>query len=412
MRYSFISSILNSPWQIEATTLAGVTPILYGMLNGIAFEPEAEAMNSKPYKISANSSEEYEGEEKRVINVLPVRGVILKHDAECGPRGTRTLANRLLNADADNSVIGHIMVIESGGGQSVAVPELTEAMLKCTKPIVVWVDGMMCSAAMYIGSYAAYIIASREMDRIGCIGTMIGFEGRKANSEHNNVVSIRLYATESTEKNDEYEEALKGNYEIMRQSVLDPLNEQFIADIKKNLPNSSEKHHKGKTFFAKDVLGELIDDIGEFSVAIDKVIELSDSNTQQQNLTNIDMKQFSFVNAALGVKELHSSDGYFAMNEEQLEAINEALGKMVTAGNSLKEALKAKETAENNLAIAQGKIAQKDAKIKELEQSSGAKTSTITKETDTISNSNNEDKGAETNEEAYASCMEFLNMQE
>jgi len=55
---------------------------------------------------------------------------------------------------------------------------MTDAIQKCTKPIIVWIDGMAASAAYYIACYCDRIISSRDMDCVGSIGTMAVYEGR------------------------------------------------------------------------------------------------------------------------------------------------------------------------------------------------------------------------------------------
>jgi len=213
MNFLFLKDILSSPWQIDLPTLNTLKPVFKSLISGIQLEDGKEPENNRPYALFANTREllqgyyaddhfdepeevEEEQEEKMVVNVLPIRGILTKHDQDCGPRGTRTYGNRLLAADEQKNVIGHIMVVESGGGQSTSVVELTDAMLKCKKPIVVWIDGMACSAAYYISCYAKEIIASRDTDWIGCIGTMCVYEGRKSKSEANEdgEIQVTIYA--------------------------------------------------------------------------------------------------------------------------------------------------------------------------------------------------------------------------
>jgi len=54
---------------------------------------------------------------------------MLKHDMLCGPAGTRTLGNRLVDADADPNVIGHLLIFETGGGTANSVPRLQALLL-------------------------------------------------------------------------------------------------------------------------------------------------------------------------------------------------------------------------------------------------------------------------------------------
>jgi ClpP class serine protease len=357
MQYSIIKEVFGRPWHIHAMGIEQYRPVVSGMLSGAVIEAEAEPQESLPYAVSANTLQpvawshpeepiedddtpEAEPSREKVIHVLPMRGVLIKHDGMCGQPGARTLARRLLNADADASVIGHVLIIEGPGGSASAVPELTEALQQCTKPTVVWVDGMMASAHMYVGAFAKFRIASRATDLVGCIGTMIEFEGRKAESEEDlmKVRAVRVYADDANEKNEEYETAINEfNFKLIKEHILNPHNAQFVADMKAQLPGIEDQHLHGRTFQAAQVIGALVDEIGPFGAAINKVIELSDYKNQAQSPgeqgraaneyspIKTEMKQFKNVNAALGVETLEAVDAAVSLNEDQLEALDVAL---------------------------------------------------------------------------------------
>ena len=391
MDYSFVKGLVGSPWMIEPATLNSLYPVYRGLLNGLQAEKGDEPTSHRPYFLSAATGEicshgtpgaGADGEEpdeapsrEKVVNVVPVRGILLKHDQECGPKGTRTLANRLLGADGEENVIGHILVVESAGGLAMAVAEMTEAAQKCKKPIVAWVDGMAASAAYYIACYSREIVASREFDSVGCIGTMVKFEGRKAKSAENGEgeVSVTIYADGSEEKNEEFESAINGfNFTLMKERLLNPLNEKFRADVKAQRPQVLEEQLKGRTFFAKDVVGTLVDSIGGFQVAVERVLALANfgnqqaqgQNTSGTNSTNqinskIDMKQFPHLNNALGVDELASTDegaflneGQLAFVEERLEAIPQLVAEREAATLERDGATAALETARATIASA------------------------------------------------------------
>jgi protease-4 len=143
MHYSFLRELISSPWQVDPVTAQIYAPVLKGVFSGLHFERE----DTKPLSYSLNTPASASGDSKNQINVVEIRGVMLKHDTESGECGMRTVANIILNKDKQVDVIGHIMVFESGGGQASAVPELADAIKKLNKPVVAFVDGMMCSAA-------------------------------------------------------------------------------------------------------------------------------------------------------------------------------------------------------------------------------------------------------------------------
>ena len=353
MNYEFLKDVLGSPWQLEPGTLNSFYPVLRGLFTGLQLEKSSEPQNHLPYHLSAltrnvsmwsqpevpltDEEPEPEADKEKVVHVLPVRSLLTKHDQNCGPVGTRTLGNRLLAADGDQSVIGHVLIIESGGGQASAVPEMTDAIQKCTKPIVVWIDGMAASAAYYIACYCDHIIASREMDWVGSIGTMAIYEGRKSKSseDEHGVISVTIYADDSEEKNEEWDKAINEfDFTLAKDRILNPFNEKFRADVLANRPQVLETQLRGKTFLAGEVIGSLVDSIGEFSTAVDQVLLLANfspdsSKTHGSNQQIINpkkqMKQFSHLNHVLAVVALETTDEGVFLNEEQLQSVEDRL---------------------------------------------------------------------------------------
>lgn len=377
MNYLFIKDILSSPWQIDSNTLNTWMPLFRGLISGTHVEKANEPVNYRPYAVFADTRDLMQGyyaddqftepeadepEQKMVVNVLPIRGILTKHDQDCGPRGTRTYATRLLGADEQQNVIGHILVIESGGGQAQSVAELSDAMTACKKPIVVWIDGMACSAAYYIASYAKEIIASRDTDWIGCIGTMCIYEGRKSKSEANQEgeIQVTIYADGSEEKNEEFTKAIdEFDFTLVKQRILNPINEKFKADVSENRPKVSVDQLKGRTYFAKEVVGTLIDSIGDFSVAMDRVLALanfkpkSNGNNQDSKYkqevslkTFIPMKkQYLNVNKVLNVEELQATEDGVFLNEEQLELVDNQIAHIDTLTAQIAEGNEAANVA-------------------------------------------------------------------
>ena len=251
--------------------------------------------------------------------MVNLEGTMLRDDGPCGMKGTRTIASELLKADSDPNIIGHILRIDSGGGAANSVPDLADAIRSCTKPVVAFVDGYMCSAAMYAGSYCSHIIANREEDRIGCIGTMVQLaDWPKQARESDGYMHLRVYADGAEEKNDEYEAALEGDFKLIKERMLNPTNERFKADIKANRPSVREDQLKGRTYPARETVGTLIDSIGSFDTAVEKVIQLS-------NITIQKMEGFKKLQSIESCSDLQEVEGTVTLNREQLEAIEEAL---------------------------------------------------------------------------------------
>jgi len=116
MQLSVAKDIFGSPWHISSHGIQQYFPVVMGMINGASINMEDEPAENIPYNIMVtpqmgshpeediDDDPEDEPQNEKVVHVMPVRGIMMKHDMACGPRGTRTLGNRLRSADADNSV--------------------------------------------------------------------------------------------------------------------------------------------------------------------------------------------------------------------------------------------------------------------------------------------------------------------
>lgn len=318
-KLTLFNDIFREPWMIEPQTAAAQKQVLQGLLMGLEFSQEDE-MAQAAIGHKQNTSIPH----GRSINVVNLEGTMFRDDGDCGMVGTRTIASLLLKADAQEEVMGHILYVDSGGGAANSVPDLAEAIQACQKPVVAFVDGYMCSAAMYVGSYCNYIIANREDNKVGCIGTMIQLEDWPKQAKNSDgFMHLRIYADGAEEKNDEYEKALEGDFSLIKERILNPHNERFKADIRKNRPAVREDQLKGRTYEAKDAVGTLIDAIGSFNSAVAKVMELSPLNITQ-------MKGFKNLQSLDTCHDLQMVDDCVSLNGEQLGEIEKALDELET----------------------------------------------------------------------------------
>lgn len=254
------------------------------------------------------------------ISVVRLEGVMMRDEAWCEP-GTRDIAKWLRQGDADPRVLANIVLIDSGGGAADSVKDLADAITACQKPVLAFCDGDMCSAAYYAGCYADHIMANDGRNRVGCIGTMVQLVGYPAKAkDENGYTRLRIYADGSEDKNSEYEQAIEGNFELIKRNVLNPLAEDFRNDVKTRRPSTTDEQRKGRTFYAQDVVGTLIDSIGSLKDAVKQALDLSTNTISEmkghENLQSLDT-----------CRDLQMVDGYVSLNGEQLAEIDKAIGE-------------------------------------------------------------------------------------
>ena len=388
MRYSFLRDILSQAFMIEPSLLPIYNELFRGLLMGARMEDEKEVLQST---IEVNSN----NNNKKSVNVVNLKGLMTRHDGECN-YGTRTIARHLREADEDKSIIGHIIVIDSGGGAANSVPDLAEAIEALEKPCVAFVDGMMCSAAIYAGSYCDYIIANREDDRVGCVGTMIQIvDYPKSGQISTGEISVRVYADGSEEKNQDYEEALQGNIQMIKDDVLNPLNAKFVEAMKTNRALSDNTLLKGKTYFAKDVVGTLIDEIGGFKTAMDKVVSLSKENSKTQNISNM-FENISKLPSCAVIEE--AEDKTVTLTTAQITEIDTEFGKLNTQLTQ----------AQESITTLNSSLTAKENRIKELEKAlEGVDNKTEVDDKFPQGNSN-DDSFDPSEEDSLTYCTNFL----
>ena len=403
---------------IHPEQAAIMLPALHAILEG---EP-VEIEHPKPaHKVScaeflAGEAVETSPYRNDFIYVTYLQGTMMKHDDWCGDPGTRTIGNELLKADSDPQIIGHIIVADSGGGTAESVAEISRAIRACTKPVVALVDGMAASACIYAISYCKEIIAHEQMDQIGCIGTCINVSGwPKFRRTADGYVNARIYADPSSEKNADYEAALEGDFKLIRENVLNPLAEQFMADMKANRPGATDDQLTGRTYFARDVVGSLIDSIGSFQDAVDAVIRLA-APKEDNNQTSNQMKEKKYptLEAIPSLNEMaYDEDGSTHLQPDQLADIEAALADRETAA----EKQKTIDDLQSQIAQKDEDIKAKDARIDELQKSLDAAIEKANEEKPAGIQINHDPAGngeaaeikpAESFNEALAACQEFL----
>lgn len=401
-------------------------PVLKGVMNGYITELE-KAPEPKTIQLSQSGAalDNNKGTSD-LIYVTHLHGTMLKYE-DCQAPGTTDIAKGLLDADKNPNIIGHIIIADSGGGASDSVAPLADAITKLSKPCVAFVDGMAASACMYAISYCDSIIASHDMDRIGCIGTLVEISGYpQFVKDEDGCVYARIYSDESGEKNLEYEEALKGNAKLIKENVLNPLTKKFMDDVKANRPSVKDEQLHGATYFAKDVVGSLIDSIGSFKDAVDEVAKLADSKKDKSELDQIshnDMKKdYTYINLLASMKDqVYAEDGTTTLQPNQLEEIESELESKAQLLSQLQANSQEIETLKTQLADLQAKLTEKEKENQalsadklQLQESLDAAIAKVNDDSDDLkvkknaTAASNEFKPAQTYEEADQACREFL----
>jgi protease-4 len=373
MDYKLAKEIYGSIWMIDPITLTQYSKMLDYFHNGGKYEePEVKGNSfgiiSQGNVFNARRIQRMEDVPDGSIAQYNFDSVITKHGG-LSHYGTTEIASQFRAMEKNDNVIGHIFKIESGGGSASAIKYIRDVSAKAnrTKPLVAIAEDVMASAAMYIASDADYIYANSNDTVVGSIGTMIELSGHKNGTEDSNGERhIRIYASQSVNKNAEFEKAINDyNYSLIRKTLLDPHAAEFISDMEANRPNITEAQKTGAIFRAEDTVGTLIDEIGNFDDAVNKIHALSNLKNKTNTVISskpkvkiMDKATLMAEHPALYAQILdEGNQAGVAAERDRVGAwavYNEVDPEAVKAGIESGESLTAKKMAEFNLQIAKG----------------------------------------------------------
>jgi ClpP class serine protease len=284
----FLHQILNGFWAIEygysLNYLPLITPWMQGERPSFATTSMTKAeresnllydgvrfatINSDAYTISElGLSNPPEDAPDNSVAIITISGAITKQDQNCGPAGMVTKSNILQRCYANDNIQGIVLDIDSGGGSSYGMFLFNETLAARNKPVVGFANDMAASAAYGILSGCDLAIANNDLAQIGCIGTISTIIDYSEQLKKQGINLIEVYASQSTDKNNEFREALKGNLDPL-QAKVDTVNAEFLNMVKTNrlstLTGDETEWNTGKTFFATEAkkIG-LIDGIDSF----------------------------------------------------------------------------------------------------------------------------------------------------
>lgn len=366
---------LGRPWYMEPDAAAYYAAIVHRLVMGEPItEFSAEEKKVKEFAFVVNAASQKIGTVQDAVDngvaVINLRGAIMKYDY-CGSPGTQSIIKTIQDANNNPAINSIVLQIDSPGGSVDGTQQLANAVKNSDKPVVAYINGKMASAAMWIGSAAQTRIASSNTDIIGSIGTMASWNDYKGYYEKIGIKSHEVYATASTHKNLDFREASSGNYEPLIKNSLDPLNNEFIDNIKSNLPNADPTVFNGAHYIAKDAKKKgLVDKIGTFESAVKTAMQLG---KQQQQAIKTQHTKMAFEKTLKASKSesFEVVEGGFLLSEDQLNNIEAHVAAQETTNADTQAQLEASQQAANNTAAdlkaANETIAARDARITELE---------------------------------------------
>ena len=267
------NTLINTPLAIDKEYLSGIIPSLlmdFTLLKNRSVSPDQGTPETRYMsRIKAQVDGADGNATPVVVNII---GPIVKYSSWY-TLGTQFYGQLLRYLDRDSQISGIVLNIDSGGGMVSGTAELTSIIKNLKTPTVSYTSGYQCSAALDIASGCDYHMANPHADLIGSIGTMLSYQDFSAMFEKWGAKIYELYAPQSTEKNQEFRELMKGN-EALYTERLKYLAADFIDRMKANFGEKlKDDGHvfKGKTYTPQQALEiGLIDELGTLEDALSK----------------------------------------------------------------------------------------------------------------------------------------------
>lgn len=218
------------------------------------------------------------------IQVINLRGPMAKYSF-CGSLGWQFLQQAIRAANLDSSVAALVLHADCPGGQVDGTDNAAREFKSFSKPKITLVDGMLCSAGLWVGSGADEIIVDPANDghnaTIGSIGTMAMWRDYSKQEKKQGIKTHIVLADASSDKTKFFDKANAGDYTELK-AQLNALNDTFLAAIKTNRAgklSDTEDVLTGKTYNAKDAIKYgLADRMGNFQMAVSRAYFLAKNN--------------------------------------------------------------------------------------------------------------------------------------
>lgn len=300
--FKLASALLRSTWLVDDSWAENNIGLAQLILEGNAINSDLkkQVANLDNRLTKYSYREGWGNATKGSFAFYNINGPIL-HYGWCDD-GTNEFHQIFNEAEHNNNIAGHFLLMDTPGGQADGVLEFAETIKSSTKPVVAFVNGgMIASGGVWIASAADFIYASSVMCEVGSVGAYSTLIDASERDKREGVKRITIRAKQSIDKNTVYELAKSGDKDAIAEleGRVSVLADHFINAVKTNRGDklTTDSWNTGKMYFADEAVKMgLIDGISTFEESINLLTSLSNSNKKSK--TN--MSKFNNVTALAG----------------------------------------------------------------------------------------------------------------
>lgn len=267
---NLLTEIQTGIWLIETNSPEHYSEIVKQIKLGAFVNEKQEKFYSVIGK-EATNRQTGQSEMKDQVAVISMIGEMTKYNSWCS-LGAQGYVNEILSAQNNPDIKGIILKIDGPGGNADAIAEFANIKNLITKPVVSLVDKAYSLHYWVAAMFGDKIMMNNNITAgVGSIGAMLSF-----NKPKDEIIMIR--PEESADKNQEFLDALEGNYEKI-QAKLSVLAQKFQNGVKLARPNVEESALSGKTYFAEEAIQlGLADEMGSLESAYNWIVAKSEIN--------------------------------------------------------------------------------------------------------------------------------------
>ena len=267
---NLLTEIQTGIWLIETNSPEHYSEIVKQIKLGAFVNEKQEKFYSVIGKETTNR-QTGQSEMKDQVAVISMIGEMTKYNSWCS-LGAQGYVNEILSAQNNPDIKGIILKIDGPGGNSDAIAEFANIKNLITKPVVSLVDKAYSLHYWVAAMFGDKIMMNNNITAgVGSIGAMLSF-----NKPKDEIIMIR--PEESADKNQEFLDALEGNYEKI-QAKLSVIAQKFQNGVKLARPNVEESALSGKTYFAEEAIQlGLADEMGSLESAYNWIVAKSEIN--------------------------------------------------------------------------------------------------------------------------------------
>jgi signal peptide peptidase SppA len=224
---------------------------------------------AKPYKVGS-------------YGVIPIVGVIGKGlsplERMTGASDLNIVSDQIDAFLADGEVQTLVFHIDSPGGVVGGVEEVARKIANSSKPTIAYTDGMMCSAAYWLGSSADRVISSPSAD-VGSIGVYMNLIDVSQAYAEMGIKAVVIKSSATPYKAAGIEGTSLSSEQIAYfQNEVDAIYADFTSSVKAKRKMASEDAMKGQS-----MSGKIASSMGLLTGLADSLSEVLNASTPKSN---------------------------------------------------------------------------------------------------------------------------------